>query len=70
MKSDTLEKLVDVIEQAVISVIGTRDEDPNAEIIKELIAKLEVEEKPMKVDVEGDKVTVQHGGSTVTTTSK
>jgi len=51
-------------------VTGTRDEDPNAEIIKELIAKLEVEEKPMKVDVEGDKVTVQHGGSTVTTTSK
>jgi hypothetical protein len=48
-------------------VTGTRDEDTNAEIIKDLIEKLDMEEKPMKVNVEGDQVTVSHGESQVTT---
>jgi hypothetical protein len=50
-------------------VTGTRDDDPNTEIIKQLIDKLEIEEKPMKVNVDGEQVTVTHGESSVSTKS-
>lgn len=51
------------------SVAGATDkqEKPEFEVIKELISK---EEKPMRVDVEGDHVTVTKGDSVVKTKAK
>ena len=56
---------------ALISMIGgitgTRDkeEKPEFQVIKDLIARLDQKEAPMRVDVEDGKVTVKKGDDTV-----
>ena len=56
---------------ALISMIGgitgTRDkeEKPEFQVIKDLIARLDQKEVPMRVDVEDGKVTVKKGDDTV-----
>lgn len=42
-------------------------EKPEITIIKELIARLDQKEPPMRVDVEGDRVTVSKGDDKITT---
>ena len=54
----------------LVGITGTKDkeEKPEFGVIKELIAKLDRldrQEMPMKVDVEGDHVTVTKGGDVV-----
>jgi len=44
-----------------------KEEKPEITIIKELIARLDQKEPPMRVDVEGDRVTVSKGDDTITT---
>jgi hypothetical protein len=44
-----------------------KEEKPEIVIIKELIARLDKVEPHMRVDVEGDKVTVSKGHDTITT---
>lgn len=49
-------------------ITGTKDkeEKPEFQIIGELIQRLEASNEPMSVTVDGNKVTVQKGGSTFT----
>lgn len=44
-----------------------KEEKPEIVIIKELIARLAQKEPPMRVDVEGDRVTVSKGDDKITT---
>ncbi len=46
-----------------------KEEKPEITIIKELIARLDQKEPPMRVDVENGKVTVSKGEDTITTRS-
>ena len=53
-----------------IAGASPKQEKPEFEVIKELIAKLDKlhrDEQPMRVDVEGDRVTVRKGEDVVTT---
>lgn len=53
-----------------IAGASPKQDKPEFEVIKELISKLDKlhrEEQPMRVDVEGDKVTVRKGEDIVTT---
>lgn len=53
-----------------IAGASPKQEKPEFEVIKELISKLDKlhrEEQPMRVDVEGEKVTVRKGDDVVTT---
>jgi hypothetical protein len=43
-----------------------KEEKPEITIIKELIARLDQKEPPMRVDVEGDRVTVSKGEDVIT----
>lgn len=49
-----------------IAGASLKEEKPEFAVIKSLIDKLDKEELPMQVDVEGDKVTVKKGNDTVT----
>ena len=57
--------------QMLNGVAGTaaKQEKPEFEVIKNLIEKLDraSEKEPMRVDVQGDKVTVNKGGDLITT---
>jgi hypothetical protein len=56
-----------------IAGASPKQEKPEFEVIRELIAKLDRldrKEQPMRVDVEGDKVTVRKGDDVITTGSK
>lgn len=44
-----------------------KEEKPEITIIKELISRLDQKEPPMRVDVEGDRVTVSKGDDSITT---
>ena len=67
--------LVSTVVMALISMLsgitGTKDkeEKPEIQIIKELIAQVSKEE-PVTVDVDGDRVIVRKGASTTTTTKE
>ena len=50
-----------------IAGANAKQEKPEFEVIKNLIDKLDRLEQPMRVDVEGDKVTVRKGDDVVTT---
>jgi hypothetical protein len=50
-----------------IAGANTKQEKPEFEVMKQLIDKLDRLEQPMRVDVEGDKVTVRKGDDVVTT---
>jgi uncharacterized membrane protein len=49
-----------------IAGANAKQEKPEFEVIKNLIDKLDRLEQPMRVDVEGDKVTVRKGDDVVT----
>ena len=49
-----------------IAGANPKEEKPEFGVIKSLIEKLDKEELPMQVDVEGDRVTVKKGNDTVT----
>jgi len=49
-----------------IAGANAKQEKPEFEVIKNLIDKLDCLEQPMRVDVEGDKVTVRKGDDVVT----
>jgi uncharacterized membrane protein len=49
-----------------IAGANTKQEKPEFEVMKQLIDKLDRLEQPMRVDVEGDKVTVRKGDDVVT----
>ena len=51
-----------------IAGASPKQEKPEFEVIKSLIDKLDHEEHPMSVTVEGDKVTVQKGADQIQTT--
>lgn len=56
-----------------IAGASTKQEKPEFEIMKQLIEKLDKldrQEPPMKVDVEGNRVTVQRGDDVITTRSQ
>jgi hypothetical protein len=58
--------------QMLNGIAGTapKQEKPEFEVIKSLIEKLDRidrQEPPMRVDVQGDKVTVSKGGDSITT---
>lgn len=56
-----------------IAGANPKQEKPEFEVIKELIAKLDRldrKEQPMKVTVQGDKVTVSKGDDVITTTKE
>jgi uncharacterized membrane protein len=48
-----------------IAGANTKQEKPEFEVMKQLIDKLDRLEQPMRVDVEGDKVTVRKGDDVV-----
>ena len=50
-------------------IAGTaeKQEKPEFAVMHELIRRLDKPEQPMRVDVEGDKVTIHKGGDTITT---
>lgn len=50
-------------------IVGAKEKEdkPELDIINKLIEKMDKDESPMSVDVEGDKVTVQKGNSKVIT---
>ena len=50
-------------------IAGTaeKQEKPEFGVMHELIRRLDKPEQPMRVDVEGDKVTIHKGGDTITT---
>lgn len=50
-------------------ITGTQDKQdrPEIEVIKDLVARLDKEDVPMAVIVEGDKVTVTKGADSITT---
>jgi hypothetical protein len=50
-------------------ITGTKDKEerPEIEVIKELVARLDKDDVPMSVTVEGDKVTVTKGSDSITT---
>jgi len=50
-----------------IAGANAKQEKPEFEVMKQLIDKLDRLEQPMRVDVEGDKVTVRKGDDVVTT---
>ena len=49
-----------------IAGASPKQEKPEFEVIRNLIDKLDRDETPMRVDVEGDKVTVQKGSDVIT----
>ena len=53
-------------------ITGTKDKEerPEIEVIKELVARLDKSEVPMSVTVEGDKVTVTKGSDSIITKGK
>lgn len=49
-------------------ITGTREEEkPEYELMKDLVERLDTKEEPMQVDVQGDRVTVKKGDTTITT---
>jgi hypothetical protein len=64
--------LISAVTMALISLLvgitGTKDkeEKPEFKVISDLIERLNEKEAPMKVTVDGDKVTVSKGHDTVT----
>ena len=68
--------LVSTAAMALIGILtgitGTKDKEerPEIEVIKDLVARLDKEDIPMSVVVEGNKVTVTKGNDSITTKGK
>lgn len=79
LDSSTLPAVIGLVSTAVMALIGMltgitgtkeKEEKPEIGVIKDLIKMVDRDEPPMKVVVEGDKVTVSKGEDTITTTRK
>ena len=76
LTSEALTPVIGLVATAAMALIGiltgitgTQDkqERPEIEVIKDLVARLDKEDVPMSVTVEGDKVTVTKGVDSITT---
>lgn len=76
LETSTLPAVVGLVSTAVMALIGMltgitgvkdKEEKPEFKVINELIQRLDRKEDPLKVVVEGDKVTVSKGDDSVTT---
>ena len=74
---EALPAVVGLVSTAVMAMIGMltnitgtkeKEEKPEFKIIQDLIRQLDESNEPMSVVVDGDKVTVTKGNSTITTT--
>lgn len=74
--ADSLPAVIGLVATATMALIqmvngivneAKKEEKPEITIIKELIARLDQKEPPMRVDVEGDRVTVSKGDDSVST---
>lgn len=77
LPSESLAPVIGLVATAAMALIqlvngivneAKTPEKPEITIIKELIARLDKAEPNMRVDVEGEKVTVSKGGDMITTT--
>jgi hypothetical protein len=78
LPTDALPAVIGLVATATMALIQMvsgivsevkKEEKPEITIIKELIARLDKDESPMRVDVNDGKVTVSKGDDTVTTRS-
>jgi cadmium resistance protein CadD (predicted permease) len=76
LTSEALTPVIGLVATAAMALIGiltgitgTQDKQdrPEIEVIKDLVARLDKEDIPMSVVVEGDKVTVTKGHDSITT---
>lgn len=76
LPSESLPAVIGLVATATMALIqmvngivneAKTPEKPEITIIKELIARLDQKEPPMRVDVEGDRVTVSKGDDKITT---
>jgi len=76
LTSEALTPVIGLVATAAMALIGiltgitgTQDkqERPEIDVIKDLVARLDKEDVPMSVTVEGDKVTVTKGVDSITT---
>lgn len=76
LPSESLPAVIGLVATATMALIqmvngivneAKTPEKPEITIIKELIARLDQKEPAMRVDVEGDRVTVSKGDDTITT---
>ena len=79
LPSESLPAVIGLVSTAVMAMIsmlagitGTKDkeEKPEFTVIKNLIERLDQKEDPMRVTVEGDKVTVTKGQDSITTSKE
>lgn len=79
LSAEALTPVVGLVSTATMALIGIltgitgtkdKEENPEIEVIKDLVARLDKADVPMTVTVEGDKVTVTKGTDTITTKGK
>ena len=79
LSSEALTPVIGLVATAAMALIGIltgitgtqeKQERPEIDVIKDLVARLDKEDIPMSVVVEGDKVTVTKGSDTVTTKTR
>lgn len=79
LSSEALTPVIGLVSTAAMALIGIltgitgtkdKEERPEIEVIKELVARLDKSEVPMSVTVEGDKVTVTKGSDSIITKGK
>ena len=79
LSSEALTPVIGLVATAAMALIGIltgitgtqeKQERPEIDVIKDLVARLDKEDIPMSVVVEGDKVTVTKGSDTVTTKAR
>lgn len=77
LSSEALTPVIGLVSTAAMALIGIltgitgtkdKEEKPEIEVIKELISRLDRDDVPMQVTVDGDKVTVTKGTDSITTT--
>jgi cadmium resistance protein CadD (predicted permease) len=79
LSAEALTPVIGLVSTAAMALIGIltgitgtkdKEERPEIEVIKELVARLDKEDIPMSVTAEGDKVTVTKGSDSITTKGK
>jgi hypothetical protein len=79
LQAEALTPVIGLVSTAAMALIGiltgitgTKDKEdrPEIEVIKDLVARLDKEDIPMSVVVEGNKVTVTKGNDSITTKGK
>ena len=79
LSAEALTPVIGLVSTAAMALIGIltgitgtkdKEERPEIEVIKELVARLDKQDVPMSVTVEGDKVTVTKGSDSIITKGK